>query len=69
MGCENEVVMGGVIMGTLPRCEAPRHIPLACTTNQYLPFGSVKRYPEMSGILVSGACLDFCKKMAAKYGF
>ena len=30
-----------------PRCEAPRHIPPAWTTNQYLPIGSVKRYPEM----------------------
>jgi hypothetical protein len=52
-----------------PRCEAPRHIPPVCTTNQYLPIGSVKRYPEMSGILDYEACFDFYKKMAAIFGF
>ena len=52
-----------------PRCEAPRHISPACTTNQYLPIGSVNRYPEMSGILTFEAYLDFYIKMAAKYGF
>jgi hypothetical protein len=60
---------GLLTVGTPPRCEAPRHIPPAWTTNQYLPIGSVKGYPEMSGILVSEACFRFYKKMAAKFGF
>ena len=25
-----------------PRCEAPRHVPPACTTNQYVRIGFVK---------------------------
>jgi hypothetical protein len=34
----------------VPRCEVPSHISPAWTTNQYLPFGIVKIYPEISRI-------------------
>ena len=52
-----------------PRCEAPRHISPAWTTNQYLSFDSVQRYPEMSGILISEACFHFYKKWRQNIDF